>query len=211
MKKNKILLCFMLIVMAFGVTIPSYNSSVSAEDPNPKNESLITKATPYVYLDQETEQFKLVDEAEKALTSEELNEVKSILADTNSQVKEYRSDLVMTEDKFVSNQDSSGPDNQTYAISKSKNFDWEFTWWGLKVYWSHKFVTKLKSNIVLYGAGTAALNATIAYFLTPPGWVTSFVTAVAGIGVWSFIKQDKGCGVYLDCYVYVPSRWYSAC
>ncbi|TKH02732.1 hypothetical protein FC682_20920 [Peribacillus simplex] len=210
MKKNKILLCFMLLVMVFGVTIPSLNS-VSAED-STSRESLITKADPYVYLDQKTEQFKLVNKAEKALTSKELSEVKEILADTNSQVKEHRSDLVITKDKFISNQDRSGSDSvTTSAIDKSLAFDWDFTWWGLKVYWSHKFVLKLKSNILIYGAGTAALNATISYFLSPPGWVTSFVSAVAGIGLWSFIKQDAGCGVYLDCYAYVPSRWYSAC
>lgn len=215
MFKRRIWVLITTLVVVFSISMSNY-SWVSAESVNAKNEEqkkneFIQKVTPYVYLNHNTEKFQLKKSAVQKLTSKEIKKAKKIISNTNGEVKEYRSDLKVSGDKFISNQTAPSKGMSTYAINKKENFDWEFTWWGLKVYWSHKFVNKLKSNLILYGSATAALNATIGYFLSPPGWVTSLVTAVAGIGVWTFIKQDKGCGVYLDCYVYVPSRWYSAC
>ncbi|MEH7513720.1 hypothetical protein V7146_13455 [Gottfriedia acidiceleris] len=47
------------------------------------------------------------------------------------------------------------------------------------------------------------------YFKAPiPNWLTTFVTVAAGVSVYSFISQDEGKGVYLDCYLYIPTRWY---
>jgi len=195
---------FAMLLSLFG-PIASFASETSKE-------SLISKASEFVYLDAESEKFKVKKEAKDVLTKDELKDVKDIIKNTNSEVTTYRSDLEISGDKFIAKSDSTNSEDiQMSLINKKKNFDYDFTWWGLQVYWSHKFVEKLKDNIVLYGSAVAGLNATIAYYASPPGWVTSFVTAAAGVGVWAFMKQDKGCGVYLDCYLYVPTRWYSAC
>ncbi|MEH7351821.1 hypothetical protein [Gottfriedia acidiceleris] len=141
---------------------------------------------------------------ENYLTHEELKEVQDILAKTNEDVKLYRSDLVISGDKFVPKTDLSQDSGIQYQIiDKSKNFDYEFTWWGLKVYWSHSFVQKLKNNLGIYGTGVAGFNlaiiATMNYFKAPiPNWLTTFVTVAAGVSVYSFISQDEGKGVYLD-------------
>ncbi|MDF2854373.1 MAG: hypothetical protein K0Q87_224 [Neobacillus sp.] len=59
---------------------------------------------------------------------------KVVIVERNSQVKEYRSDLIITEDKFISNQvEETESGIQPLAINKKK-FDWEFTCWGLQVY-----------------------------------------------------------------------------
>jgi hypothetical protein len=207
LRNSIILVMFFAMILALLTPIVSFAKSSSEEQ---SIEGLISKADPFVYLDYKSEKFKIKKEANNVLTKVEIGKVEEIIKDTNMQISKYRSDLIIDGNKFVAKIESNG-DLQTYSIDKSKNFDWEFTWWGLRVYWSHKFVEKLKENIALYGAGVAALNATISYFISPPGWVTSFVSAVAGIGLWGFIKQDKGCGVYLDCYLYVPTVWYSAC
>ncbi|AXI08272.1 hypothetical protein CUC15_04680 [Oceanobacillus zhaokaii] len=206
--KKKTILLAMVFSMLVSLFLPSL-SSASTSLTEESKQALIKKATPYVYLDAETEKFTVKKEAADALTEKELKEVKEIVKLNNAEVQKHRSDLQIEGDKFVPKAESGVIEGS--AIDKKKNFDWDFTWWGLQVYWSHKFVEKLKDNLALYGGGVAALNATIAYFASPPGWVTSFVAAVAGIGVWAFIQQDKGCGVYLDCYLYVPTRWYSAC
>lgn len=211
--KNKIsknlMILAMLCAMIFSSITTNFASAESISQEEQYNE-LITKATPYVYLDKKTESFKIQKDGKIHLTKEELAEVENIINSSNEQVKLYRSDLEISGNKFIPKTEDNG-DIQTLSINKKNDFDWDFTWWGLQVYWSHAFVETLKKNIVLYGAGTAALNATIAYYISPPGWVTSLVAAVAGVGVWAFIQQDKGCGVYLDCYLYVPTRWYSAC
>jgi len=209
-KKPVILILLFTMILSFLTPAISSAQSFTAEQ---SKEELVSKANQFVYLDHTSEKFKVMKEAASVLTKEELKEVEAIIKDTNKEVSKYRSDLVIEGNKFGAKitETSSGEFQATSDINRSNNFDWDFTWWGLQVYWSHKFVEKLKSNILLLGAGTAAMNATIAYYLTPPGWVTSFVTAVVGIGVWSFISRDKGCGVLLDCYVYVPTYWYSAC
>ncbi|MDG4658577.1 hypothetical protein P6P90_16950 [Ectobacillus antri] len=211
---KKTMFLLMVFAMMLGVFSPMTSFAATNDTSAGINEDLKSKVDPFVYLDQETEEFKVKKEAKDVLTKEELKQVKEIIKTSNVIVKEHRSDLIIEGNKFVGKepqQSASSGDFQTASIDKSKAFDYDFTWWGLRVYWSHGFVTKLQKNVLLYGAGTAALNATIAYFLSPPGWVTSFVTACAGIGLWAFIQQDKGCGVYLDCYLYVPTRWYSAC
>lgn len=208
---KKSMLVLMTLVMSFTFIAPSASQASSAIKEENKNQ-LVEKADAYIYLDRKSETFKVQKEAKDYLTSKELKEVKKILAKTNSEVKAYRSDLVIEGDKFSLKQEEENNEGfQTYAIDKSKDFDIDYTWWGMRIYWSHDFVEKLRANLVVYGGSVAALNATIAYFISPPGWVTSFVAAVAGIGVGAFISRDKGCGVYLDCYVYVPTAWYSAC
>lgn len=206
---KKLMLIMVALVMSFTFIGPSVSQAATASKEEAKN-LLIEKADAYIYLDHKSETFKVGKEAKNNLTSDELKEVKKILVKTNSEVKEFRDDLIINGDKFSLKQEENEGFG-TYAINKKNNFDIDYTWWGMKIYWSHKFVQKLKSNLVIYGGSVAALNATIVYFMSPPGWVTSFVAAVAGIGVGAFISRDKGCGVYLDCYLYVPTAWYSAC
>ena len=217
---KKSILSLLSLVLIISLLAPSASLAGSQDNILNRNidPALIEKADPYVYLDAKSESFKLQKNAKSTLTKQEIKEVEKILKESNKQVKQFRDDLVLNleENKFDSNiqsnlQAETNDEISTMAIDKKKHFDWDFTWWGLKVYWSHTFVNKLKSNLAIYGGGVAALNATIAYFLSPPGWVTSFVAAVAGIGVGVFITRDKGCGVYLDCYLYVPTAWYSAC
>lgn len=254
-KSKKIVICTMIIALFFGFISPNFTHAIeSSTDVPSEEETLITKASPYIYLDSTTETFMINEDGKIALTPEEIEQVTKILNDTNSQVKQYRSDFVIENGKFVANSqltlnsetnsplrltpessitdpslestsESSITDSSLQvtsmsltsmsltSIDKSKNFDYEFTWWGLKLYWSHAFVEKLRGNLGIYGTGVAGFNlamiATLNYFKIPiPNWLTTFVVVAASVSVYTFIAQDAGAGVYLDCYMYIPSVWY---
>lgn len=213
---KRVLLSFLSFTLIFSLVGPTIGQaqSIPPDSSVTIDEELIQKADPYIYLNPKSKQFEIQANITSVLNKHELIRVQEVIKKSNADVKLYRDDLVINTDENIFNsniQEENTDDFETMAINKKKNFDWDFTWWGLRVYWSDKFVKKLKSNLVIFGGGVAALNATIAYFLSPPGWVTSFVAAVAGIGVGVFISRNKGCGVYLDCYLYIPTRWYSAC
>jgi len=210
---KKIIFSLLSLILTFSLVLPSIGLAKNSTEPTVNIDSkLIEKANPFIYLDSKTKEFKVTKNIYSALNEKEIATVKEVIQKSNKEVKLYQDDLVINvkENKFNAKEETSD-DVQARSINKKKHFDWDFTWWGLKIYWSDKFVKTLKNNLVIYGGSVAALNATIAYYISPPGWVTSVVTAIAGIGVGTFIKQNKGCGIYLDCYLYVPTRWYSAC
>ncbi|MFE4572512.1 hypothetical protein [Paenibacillus chitinolyticus] len=198
------------------VNVSTFNENKVPYESNIDSE-LVQKANPYITLDAKTKDFGLnTSEAKKVLDDNELAKIQSIINQTNKEFGIYKSSLIVNGTTLKQRPDQGSSNITPNYIDHNKAFDWELTWYGLRMYWSHGFCEKLRENIVLYGAGVAgfnaAMNATLAYYaITPPGWLTSFITAVAGVGVWAFLQQDEGCGVYLECIMYVPTKWHSAC
>ncbi|WP_139488023.1 hypothetical protein [Brevibacillus dissolubilis] len=221
MLRRNIILIFCAALITIMTIFPITSKVAMASTKIETDEAFLKIADPYVRLEPGKKQYQLQSDASKYLTAVELKKIKKILKQTNKEVYRLRKELIVSPEngKVLVPRNQTGNNNTGFmiqSINKKRTFDYEFTWWGLRMYWSHAFVQKLNSNLALYGAGVAgfnaALSATLSYFaITPPGWLTSFITATAGLSVWAFIRQDKGCGVYLDCIMYVPTRWYSAC
>ncbi|MEH7513719.1 hypothetical protein V7146_13450 [Gottfriedia acidiceleris] len=125
-KVGTLVLSSLLVVTTVSPVVSHANTKSFSQETI--NEDLISKASPYVYLDPTSEKFKIKMGKENYLTHEELKEVQDILAKTNEDVKLYRSDLVISGDKFVPKKDLSQDSGIQYQIiDKSKNFDYEFT------------------------------------------------------------------------------------
>ncbi|TKI55320.1 hypothetical protein E8L90_07610 [Brevibacillus antibioticus] len=182
------------------------------------SQSFIQEVTQYVKLDEKTKQFYLSTDAIKALGKEKYKMALEIITQTNKQIIPFKHELVASNGVLVdANSKSESNKVSPSAIKHSKYWDYDFTWWGLQIYWSHQFIEDLKKDIGLKaGITVGGAIGTIQYLMEkngkrPPSWFSTWTSAAAALSLYAFLNQDEGCGVYLDCYAYVPTRWHSAC
>ncbi|MGE6599935.1 hypothetical protein [Bacillus proteolyticus] len=116
-----------------------------------------------------------------------------------------KDDPVVSEDnKSLTYAVKEGGKQEATTVGNS-NLKFTLYWWGASVYFSHKAVELFKSKLYEYGAGVAGVNlaihAVFTYFaVSPPGWLTALVSAVAAFGTWAFISSDKGHGVNISVF-----------
>jgi len=105
--------------------------------------------------------------------------------------------------------------DESRQIDHSKAFDYDVTWWGVRFYFSHRFIERFRGNTLLYTGTvqgvTSALFATFSYFaIRIPSWLGPIIGAIAALGAWVIMNADRGCGVYAEYHTYSYNRVYSA-
>ncbi|MDQ0149656.1 hypothetical protein ACFO6R_15905 [Eubacterium multiforme] len=183
------------------------------------SQDTISKANPYVKL--KNNQFYLSNEAKLNLTENEYNTVKQYINNTNNELKNINK-IKNNPNILVYNSKNSikvsvyeninkNPNNKfMMLISTSKYIDIEYTWWGAKVFFSHKAVGDLNDAFTIGGLTAGTAGKSIGKFLAKHGvsLSTKFLGPISLYGTaifWAMSKVDKGRGVFLNCVLYIPA------
>ncbi|TPG70371.1 hypothetical protein EEL31_18980 [Brevibacillus laterosporus] len=221
LRRSFIVLCSLAMLSsvtpAFAYNSSHSSSNVQSQELSEKQtitKEFINEVSPYVNLDEKTKQFSLSEKAKKDLDKDTYNKALEIINKSNAQISDIKEELVVSSKGTLIDKEN---ESKMSAIDHDEYWDYDFTWWGLQIYWSHDFVEDLKDKIGLKTSVTVGtFIGTVQYLMEkhgkrPPSWFSAFTTAAAALTLWSFLEQDDGCGIYLDCYLYVPTYWYSAC
>lgn len=177
---------------------------------------LVSKSDKYITL--KNDNFFVDHKIRKILSKNELNlineAVKSAnmgIADTKKQLQGQSSIVTTSTGKSVvfssyeSNTSTSGSDISVKAINPAKYYDYEFCWWGVRIYLSHWLLTNLKSYADTWKYGSVVTGAVVLAILTRLGVGGVIAAVVGGIvtvgGVYAYeriMACDRGMGTYID-------------
>lgn len=197
------------------VTNNSNYSKISAKDQKSIDERkiLIDKMNPYVLLDPETKQYELKVTAENDFTKSEIKEVNKLIDISNKTIREAiknNETLTVTPQNTVKGTPNTSADNgeiQASYINTSLYWDYEFCWWGERIFLHNNLVNDLGDwgNTVLGGVGITAVglnNALVSLGLSG-NWAAFVCALYAGAVayVYDSIQNDNnGYGVYCDSF-----------
>lgn len=188
---------------------------ISIETNNPLSSTLIEKANNYIKI--ENNEFVLDEKALNVLTEKEHYQVKKSIEENNEIIKTLLSEK--NEENINLTQNGNQFKQTVYenrntvmrAINKKSYVDIDYTWWGAKIYFSHRAINDLNDYLAVSGfVGSLGASKGIGKFLAKNGIKVSAkflgpISLFGGAISWSMSKVDKGKGVYLNCVLYVPA------
>lgn len=233
MKRSTMLKWVMMTVMLMGfLSIPTYsyaanNSTSKIQHTLPftkfklsksAQDQAIKKAQSYIVQTKHGYIIKKQGHLQQLLTHKQFMFVKKSIKKSNKMLLSLQKTKKVTmgnNKTYVANIQLKQKSQSTGMISPNISYFYGniriyIEWYGYYVYFSHHAIQILKNNIMAFGAGWTGIQASIyaildiAYDTTPPGWVTMFIAAAYGFGIWNLIRHDHGCGVV------VHLRWYSS-
>ncbi|PLR75404.1 hypothetical protein CU633_21165 [Bacillus sp. V3-13] len=220
-KEKRLSFISMVLALVMTITVVTpWGAAVKAEEIEipPAEQSFIDQVSPFVVLN-EDKQYYLMPEASTELSTEAYLEAIRLIKDTNTNIRREINRMTTSLDGTTLEYNDTGNETPTAigTMALNRNIRISIAWHGPVIWFSHAAVQKFKSNILLYGAGVAGVNAAliatmIYYGVTPPGWLASLATAIATFGAWLFISRDKGCGVNVRYFwgSTIPTVW-NAC
>lgn len=170
----------------------------------------------------ENNQFTLPDNIYDQLTPEQQGEVSNLIETTNEDILLLADDTtVKQENNTIVQTVEENPDSpeisedgtvMTTMSTRSPYIKVTYTWYGSQIYFSHRAVDNLNDFFFYTGfAQSMGAGPAVSKFLLKNGIRVSskvlFPITVYGGGVaWAMSKIDRGQGVYLKCYLYIPCR-----
>ncbi|MBU9711560.1 DUF1104 domain-containing protein [Evansella tamaricis] len=215
MKSSKIGLALSLLafLMAFTTVFSPYATKANDLDlqflpdgsliltPEQKEfQEFVDKVDPYVEVNKSNKKFQLTKDAKENLDRATLKEAQKFLNERNKELKHQLDEFSISADGNALEATLESADE--FAPMSSAHIRATNRWYGFDIWFSSSFVQAFSDNILLFGATVQGINTALlvtlaAFKISPPGWVTSAVTAIAFLGAWLFISRDQGCGVNL--------------
>lgn len=193
----------------------STQENIDIETNTTLSSTLIEKANSYIKI--ENNKFVLDEKALNVLTEKEHYQVKKSIEENNEIIKslfiennEENINLIQNGNQFKQTV-YENRNTVMRAINKKSYVDIDYTWWGAKIYFSHKAVNDLNDYLAVGGfVGSLGASKGIGKFLSKNGIKVSAkflgpISLFGGAVAWSMSKVDKGKGVYLNCVLYVPA------
>lgn len=232
-------------ILAIAVTLSSTTATFASTNNNTSNGApkisvneqkaidnrviLIAKMEPYVSLNLVTKQYEFKLTTKNNLTKSEINEATGLIAIANEKIRDAINQnitLTVTPEKTLrgtsnTNSGSIQPLNTNIVvgdINTDNYWDYDFLYWGERVYLHNNFVNDLHAwgNSIIYGIGITAAGmetALVGLGMTAP-WALTIVAFFGGNAVYTYdriVNYNTGHGVFCDSY-YGMNYWkvYSA-
>ncbi|MHB8077480.1 hypothetical protein [Desulfosporosinus fructosivorans] len=239
MKISPILASILAISMLLSSTVTAFASGknvtdtsnvappkISAEEQkvNDNRVILIDKMKPYVSLNPVTKQYEFKVTTKNKLTESNINEANALIDIANEKIRDAISKnmtlMVTPENTLKGTLSANTGDIQPLSINTGEYWDYEFCYWGERVFLHHNLVVNLRNyKTTILGSYTAFTSLTLRQALVYIGMVSSYWIGViclcfAGYAAYTYERicaSDVGYGVYCDSY-YGINLWevYSA-
>lgn len=217
---KKILVTTLTSSMVLSVTVPamaSTNYSASKQivvaanvSTNQYSVDFIKKIDRFVKVDENTFQFFLDPVVQNSFSQEEIEQAQIIIDESNKSIRAILDEgfeLMVTPSGTVKakTSDSVGTFKMVGDIDTSKYFDWDYEWWGFRLWISPRLVSEIQ-DYNGYISGTAALATEVTLDLLKrrgipvpedlKGKLSIFAGALVSFGVTAFYRAYKDTGVF---------------